>query len=128
MENPKKSRNFSKFLPTGRVDNFLQIFILWGKVRLVHTAISTYPQNPVDIIEKAGGSCLGRQKLVFSCRNFSKMGRGEGFLAIPLVDVRADIFNDLVGLRVALTPLLHPVDGMEDGGVVPVVKLLADLL
>ena len=46
---------------------------------------------------------------------------------VALVDVRADVLDDLVGLRVGLALLFDPLDGVQDGGVVPVVELFADV-
>ncbi|MCI5498044.1 MAG: hypothetical protein MR419_00685 [Clostridiales bacterium] len=49
MENPEILRNFSVFLPTASVDNFRRNDFFCGKNQLVHKALSTFPQNPVDI-------------------------------------------------------------------------------
>ena len=44
------------------------------------------------------------------------------------VDVGGDVFDDLRLFRVHLDEVLNAFDGVEDGGVVPVVEFLADLL
>ena len=56
------------------------------------------------------------------------LGERGGISVISFVDVGADVLDDFVGLRVGFALFFHPVDRVEDGGVIPVVELLADVL
>lgn len=49
------------------------------------------------------------------------------YLLIPDIDIGGNILDDLLDFRVLLDHLFHPVDGVEDGGVVPALELLANL-
>lgn len=106
MENPKKSRNdracFPNMAPWTEWDKFFPF-------------VESFPLSTqlVPLIHKIRWNILGE--------------RG-GISVISFVDVGTDVLDDLVGLRVGFALLLHPVDGVEDGGVIPVVELLADVL
>lgn len=109
VEKPEKARNAKDFLPTGPVEKIWRKFWLCGKTGNIHRTGSTFPQNPVD----------------FSGERRRKKGN---FLSVPVVDIGADILHHLGDLGVGFTEFFDAVNGVQDSGMVPVFKLLADLL
>ena len=103
-------------MPTAPVDGFgLFLSPVWIDANFPHRLlhISTFPGGDPQAL----GS-------VFPGKISPGLGVGS---VVALVDVRADVLDDLVGLRVGLALLFDPLDGVQDGGVVPVVELLADV-
>ena len=115
VENWRDPQVFLDFLPTAPVDGFgLFLSPVWIDANFPHRLlhISTFPGGDPQAL----GS-------VFP----GKISPGFWGSVVALVDVRADVLNDLVGLWVGLALLFDPLDGVQDGGVVPVVELLADV-